>query len=228
MTSDPCRELRGVLGAVALGNADEAERVALRAHLDGCAECRAELRELTSVAAALPLADPERVADVTAAGLAQPPPTLAKRVLGRVAAERFARRARRRRRVGLVAATATAIAIAAAIVGFALVVPDGSSPGTRVALSAKVAGVSAEATLRGRPAGTEVAFHVAGLHQGEYYWLWVTGDDGDRVGAGTFQGTAKASDLVMTAALPLRDARRIWVTDQHDKVVLDERLPAPA
>jgi hypothetical protein len=226
MTSDPCRELRGALGAVALGNADEAEHVALRAHLDGCAECRAELRELTSVAAALPLADPARVADVTSSGLVQPPPTLAKRVLGRVTAERFARRTRRRRRVGLAAAAATAIA--AAIVAFALVVPDGSPTGTHVALTAKEAGVTAEATLRGRNAGTEVAFHVAGLHQGEYYWLWVTGDDGDRVGAGTFQGTANASDLVMTAALPLRDARRIWVTDEHDKVVLDERLPAPA
>ena len=32
----------------------------------------------------------------------------------------------------------------------------------------------------------------------------------------------------MTAALPLSDARRIWVTDEHDKVVLDEQLPAPA
>jgi anti-sigma factor RsiW len=225
MTSDACRELRGVLGAVALGNADDAEHVALRAHLDGCAECRAELRELTSVSAALPLADPARVA-VTSMGLAEPPPTLAQRVLGRVTAERFARRARRRRRVGVVAAAATAVA--AAIVAFALVVPVGSSTGTRVALSANVPGVSAEAILRGRAAGTEVAFHVAGLHQGEYYWLWVTGDDGDRVGAGTFQGTAKATDLVMTAALPLRDARRIWVTDGHDQVVLDERLPAPA
>ena len=29
----------------------------------------------------------------------------------------------------------------------------------------------------------------------------------------------------MTAALPLRDARRIWVTDDHDQVVLDQRLP---
>ena len=88
MTSDACRELRAALGAVALGGADPAEALALRAHLDGCPECRAELRELTSVAAALPLADPWRARG----GLSQPPPTLAKRVLGRVAAERTARR----------------------------------------------------------------------------------------------------------------------------------------
>ena len=30
----------------------------------------------------------------------------------------------------------------------------------------------------------------------------------------------------MTAAIPLADARRIWVTDEHDQVVLDEQLPA--
>src|SRR5947209_13689941 len=117
MTSDPCRELRPALGAVALGNADEADRVALLAHLDGCPECRAELRELTSVAAALPLADPALVDG----GLTQPPTALGGRVLGRVAAERFARRMRRRRRIGVVGAAATAIA--AAIVAFALVVP---------------------------------------------------------------------------------------------------------
>jgi hypothetical protein len=118
-------------------------------------------------------------------------------------------------------------AIAAALVAFVLVVPDHSSPGTRIVFT-ETAGVRADATLRGTAAGTEVAFHVSGLHQGEYYWLWVTGDDGDRVGAGTFQGTANPSDLRLTAALPLREARRIWVTDDHDKVVLDDRLPVRA
>ncbi len=88
---------------------------------------------------------------------------------------------------------------------------------------------SAAATLHSRAAGTEVAFRVSGLHVGDYYWLWVTGSDGDRIAAGTFRGTGSTStDLVMTAALPLKDARRIWVTDEHDKVVLDRQLPAPA
>lgn len=221
MTSDACRELRSALGAVALGNADPVEALALRAHLDGCAECRAELRELTSVAAALPLADFGRLDD----DLSQPAPDLATQVLGRVSAERSARRVRTHRR--FVAAVATVTAIAAALVAFVLVVPDRSPAGTKVVFASS-GGVSAEAVLRARAAGTEVEFHVSGLHQGEYYWLWLTGDDKDRVAAGTFQGTENPSELVMTAALPLRDTRRIWVTDDHDKVVLDERLPAPA
>ena len=88
--------------------------------------------------------------------------------------------------------------------------------------------MSAAATLRSRAAGTEVAFHVSGLDRGDSYWLWLTGDDGNRIGAGTFRGTGTPTDLVMTAAIPLGDARRIWVTDEHDKVVLDQLLPPPA
>ncbi|HEY5171435.1 MAG TPA: zf-HC2 domain-containing protein [Acidimicrobiia bacterium] len=225
MTSDACRELRATLGAVALGGADPAEALALRAHLDGCAECRAELRELTSVAAALPFADPSR----DAGGLAQPPPALGTHVVGRLSDERTARRAARRARMRrrVAAAAATAVAIAAAVVAFVLVVPGSSSPGTRIVFASR-SGVSAAATLRAGAAGTQVAFHVSGLHDGDYYWLWLTGADGDRIAAGTFRGTAAPANLVMTAAVPLADARRIWVTDGHNQVVLDERLPAAA
>src|ERR1700704_1119314 len=105
MTSDACRELRAALGAVALGGADPAETLALHAHLDGCPDCRAELRELTSVAAALPLADLAHVTD----DLPQPPAALATRVLGRISTERTARRTRARRRIAAAAATAAAI-----------------------------------------------------------------------------------------------------------------------
>jgi hypothetical protein len=222
MTSDACREQRPALGAFALGNAEPGEALALRAHLDGCAECRNELRELMSVAAALPLADATRVTG----GPTQPSDMLAKQVLARVSTERNVVRVRRRRRIAMAVASATAVA--AAIIALVLLVPGNSPGGTRVTFPT-TAGVSAAATLRSRPVGTEVAFHVSGLHTGEYYWLWVTGADGDRIAAGTFQGRGSAStDIVMTAALPLDDARRIWVTDDHDKVVLDQRLPAPA
>ena len=37
MTSDPCRDWRGALGAAALGRLEPAEEIGLRAHLDGCA-----------------------------------------------------------------------------------------------------------------------------------------------------------------------------------------------
>jgi hypothetical protein len=40
------RRWREMLGAYALGELDDERRAALQAHLDGCEECRAELREI--------------------------------------------------------------------------------------------------------------------------------------------------------------------------------------
>lgn len=48
----------GLLGAYALGAVDERERVAVRAHLVRCAECRGDLDELAEVAAALAATTP--------------------------------------------------------------------------------------------------------------------------------------------------------------------------
>ena len=59
------------------------------------------------------------------------------------------------------------------------------------------------------------------------YWLWLTGDDGNRVAAGTFRGQPQDVQVTLTSALPLRDTRRIWVTDEDDAVVLDaQRISA--
>jgi hypothetical protein len=210
--------MRAALGAAALGGIDPAEEVALRAHLDGCPDCRAELADLESVARALPLADPSRVI----MRMDEPPRELGIRVLDRVAHERARRRSQWRRRVALSAAAV--VAVAAAVLGFVLLTPQGTS-GTRIVFPTE-AGVSGRATLHGRAAGTEVAFHVEGLQNGDYYWLWLTGDDGERIAAGTVRGTNGPIDVTMSAALPLHEARRIWVTDEHEHVVLDDHLAA--
>ena len=75
-------------------------------------------------------------------------------------------------------------------------------------------------------AGTRVQLHVDGLDDGEWYWLWVTGADGDRVAAGTFSATQKRQDLTMTAALSVSGTKRVWVTDADDHVVLDGHVSA--
>jgi hypothetical protein len=219
MMYDQCRDWRGALAAAALGRIDPGEELALQAHLDGCPECRAELRELRSVAVALPLADPSHVGSTRV----EPTPMLGEQVRLRVARERNAKRSRSRSR--FVAAVAAAVAIAAGLVAFMIVGPGSSPPanGRTVALVAHE-GVGASATLRPRNAGTEVRFHVSGLHDGDVYWLWLTDASGRRLAAGTFKGTGTRSDLVMTAGLPLRDVRRIWVTDEGDRVVMDARL----
>jgi hypothetical protein len=218
---DPCRDLRGALGAAALEGIDPPDDIALRAHLDGCAACRAELRELTLVARAL-ASVPLSVVD---AAPAEPSGTLAARVMDRLARERGAARSRRVRR-GLISAVASA-SIAAAVVAAVLVVGGGNRPaGTRVVLPAVGREqASATATLRSAPAGTEVEMKVTGLHRGDYYWLWVTDENGKRLPAGTFQGSDQPLEMRLTAALPVSEARRIWVTDDDDEVVLDAKVP---
>ena len=217
MSSDACREFRGALAAMALGNIDEAEAIALRAHLDGCADCRSDLRDLEAVSAVLPLAEIERVTDVP-----ELPSQLGGQVLERITAERRKRRGLRTRR---------ALAIAAAVlvvlgIGSALVVNRSDSGGGTEVVFPTVEGVHGRAVLEAHDAGTEVALEAGGLHEGERYWLWLTGDDGNRVGAGTFMGQPDDIHVTLTSALPLRDTRRVWVTDEDDTVVLDARLDA--
>jgi hypothetical protein len=216
MTVDPCRDMRPLLGAHALGGLEPAEDVALQAHLEGCAACRAELRDLQAVARALPLAEVERLDPRP-----EPARELVSRVLERLARERDARHRQRVRRALMGAAAVAAMVVM--VVALVVTINEPRRGGTRVALEGS--GVTAEATLRAKPAGTEVELRGDGFQPGEAYWLWLTGDDGDRVTAGTFRGTARDVDVVMTAAIPLRDARRIWVTDENDGIVVDEALP---
>jgi anti-sigma-K factor RskA len=221
MATEACRDWRGDLGLEALGRLEEPQRTALLAHLDGCADCRAALAELSTVARALDHAD---VTKVEQAELVQPSGELGDRILGRLQMERAARRRRRARGVVMsVAALAAAV-----VVAFALaftVGSNGGDHGTVVALKSSLPGVHARAVLLAEDEGTRVKLHIDGLHDdGDWYWLWVTGPDGRRVGAGTFSAGNKQQDLTMTAALATSRAQRVWVTDESDRVVLDGRV----
>jgi anti-sigma-K factor RskA len=217
MTRDECRDWRGAVAAAALDRLDADEAVALDAHLDGCASCRDELRALRSVVVAMQVADVERLRERS-----EPPVELGDRVLERVDAAKRARRYRRRRRA-LAGAIAAALAIAVALAAVTVLVDDGAS-GRTVAFTDAPAGVDAEARLEARAHGTEVELAAHGLTDGEWYWLWLTGGDGRRVGAGTFTGRADGQRVELTAAIPLAETRRIWVTDADDEVVLDATL----
>jgi len=85
MATEACRDWRGDLAMEALGQLGDPARVALRAHVDGCANCRAVLVELTSVASALDLADASKVGETD---IPLPPQELGDRILGRLQSER--------------------------------------------------------------------------------------------------------------------------------------------
>jgi hypothetical protein len=222
VTTEACREWRGALGAAALGVIDPVEEIGLRAHLDGCAACRAELRDLKAVAGALSAAS---IASVIGAP-AEPSGTLGGRVMARVAEERETRHRQRTRRIGV--AVGALASLAAVITAIVLAVGGSTgAPGHEVVLKG-AEGAAATATLSSKSVGTAIDVKLSGLDPHEYYWLWLTGEDERRMGAGTFTGSEGPSEVELTAALPLDKARRIWVTDEDDKVVLDARIPAPA
>jgi hypothetical protein len=205
MTTERCREWRESLGAQALGQLPEGERVALEAHLEGCAECRAELESLASVARLMPLADPERFG---AAPL--PPPALAGRVTAAIRAERRAQRWRRLRlRVALGGATAAVAAAALAI----FVLPGGE-PGPRqhVAFASLPAGVKIDATLEPHAFGTEIHMYVQGVRSGTLCRVFLRGPGGARMPAGSFRYRwGEDAQAELSSALDLSAARAIGV-----------------
>ncbi|HSF26168.1 MAG TPA: anti-sigma factor [Actinomycetes bacterium] len=106
-----CEQARISLGVYVVGALDDAERAAVRAHLETCRGCRDELAELAGV--------PRLLARVTLAeavhGPAQPDDDLLPRLLTRMAAERA--RHRRQRLVLASAAAVVVLALVASLVG---------------------------------------------------------------------------------------------------------------
>jgi hypothetical protein len=184
---DEHRELREMLGSYALGHLGPAERDRVRAHLDGDAECRAELAEIAPLAARLAGVDPDAL-DATPT----PPPDLGARIMARIAAEERQRvvplrRAGVRRRV-LTAAAVAGVAAAGGVVGWAVrPVPD-PPPLEPVAVEAVAPGVQARADLVPHTWGVEVKLTGTGFEDGEVYRVAVTDDAGNEVPAGEFLG----------------------------------------
>lgn len=206
--SERCRHVQGALAMRALGRPDDLD-AALDDHLATCADCRAELADLTDAADAAMHADPATPIDDTL-----PPLDLPVRILGQVGAET----ARRRRRRVLAAAAVIVFLLAGA--GFMVARHGGPATEAAIPLTGPE-GTSGSATLVAHDWGTEIGLTAEGLHDGEVYWLWLTDAGGERVGAGTVTGTGGSMRAVLASALPAADARRIWLTDADDTVVLD-------
>jgi hypothetical protein len=206
MTTERCREWRESLGAHALGQLSGGERAALEAHLEGCAECRAELESLASVARLMPLADPERFGAAPV-----PPPALAKRVTATIRAERRAqRRGRLRVRLALGGATA-AVAVAAALALFVL--PGGErAPQQHVVFGSLPAGMKIDATLEPHAFGTEIHMYVQGVRSGTLCRVFLRGPGGARMSAGSFRYRwGDDAQAVLSSALDVSAARAIGV-----------------
>jgi hypothetical protein len=216
MKAEGCRDWRHLLGAYALGDLRAEERAALEAHLEGCAECRAEARSLGTVAQLLPLADPERFSQPAP----KPPPELAERIAATIGGEQRVAARRRRWRFGFAlggAAAATAAAVLALVV-----LPGGGDahPEQQVEFGKLPGGVKIYATLEPHSYGTEIHMYVKGVRSGTLCRVYLRGPRGERVPAGTFtyrwgdDSTAvlsSALDLSRTRAIGVRAGKRTFV-----------------
>jgi anti-sigma-K factor RskA len=211
MRTDDHRDLRLSLGAYALGNLPAEERAMLAAHLEGCEECRAELRSLEGVAALLPLADPARIEQPAV----RPPADLGARIEAQIAAEasREEREKRRRRfRFGLGGAVATAVV--AALLALAILPIGGgeSSPAQEVRFASVPNGVSIKATLEPHAFGTEIQMYVSGIRSGTLCRVFLRDEDGKTFSAGSFRYRwGGDSEAELSSALDLSQAAAIGV-----------------
>jgi anti-sigma factor RsiW len=207
MTAERCREWRESLGAQALGQLSDQERAAVEAHLDGCAECRAELESLQAVARLMPLADPERFGAAPA-----PPPGLGDRVAATIAAERRSGGRRRRLRLGLALSGATAALAAAAL---ALVVLPGGGEGVperHVSFASLPAKLKIGAVLEPHAFGTEIRVYVKGVRSGTLCQVFLSDRRGVRMPAGSFRYRwGEDSDATLSSALDLADTAAIGI-----------------
>ncbi len=210
MRADEHRDWKLSLGAYALGDLPADERAAISAHLEGCPECRAELRELEGVAALLPLADPARIEQPSV----RPPADLGARIEAQIAAETSREgHARRRRRFRLWVGGAAAAAVAAVLALIVLPLGGGeNSPAQQVRFASVPNGVSIDATLEPHAFGTEIHMYVKGFRSGTLCRVFLKDDSGRTYSAGSFRYRwGDDSDAQLSSALDLSQAAAIGV-----------------
>ena len=213
------RELREQLGWYALGHGTPEEQAGVRAHLDGCAACRAELAGLAPLAARLGRADADRLDEEPA-----PPAGLGEAVMARIAAEAPLRRRRASSRRGLAAAAVVGVAAAGFGTGWlARPVPD-PLPLEPVAVQADP-GIEATADVVPHTWGVEVKLTGEGFAAGAVYRVVVTDEDGSAVPAGQFLGVGPAELRCNLNASVLReDATGFQVLAADGTVVASSQL----
>jgi hypothetical protein len=211
MKTDSHRDWCLSLGAYALGDLPAEERAALAAHLEGCPDCREELRALEAVAALLPLADPARIEEPPV----RPPADLGARIEAQIASEssREGREKRRRRfRLGVGGAVATAL-VAALLALVVLPLGGGeNSPAQQVTFASVPKGVSIKAVLEPHAFGTEIQMYVSGIRSGTLCRVFLQDENGQTFSAGSFRYRwGGDSEAVLSSALDLSQAASIGV-----------------
>ena len=213
MIPEDHRRMREKIGALLLGDLDDAERAAVQAHVDGCPICQEEIRTLSPVVEALAEASPERLS-----GEPEPPADLERRTLEQISAERRARRSRYLR--SSVAAVAATLLVAAALaVVPRLLTPE--VPLEPVSFSTVAPGVDAEANLVDHTWGTETKLVASGLEEGRTYKVVLLTTSGDSVSSGSLIGTGENEiECSLNAALDRERATGLEIRAPDGDLIL--------
>ena len=213
MTEPGCTRWQGELAMQALGQLEPEVAIALQAHLDGCAECRAERALLAPLVGALGMASPQAIEDPDAEWV---PPQLQESVMGRIEAEARIEHRRTRRRVGVAATVAAGIAAAALVV-----VSAGTPPptGRTVALSGPP-GTVASITLRASSSGTDVTLREHGQPVGQDFVVTMRSTSGYWWQAGSYHTSGTAVRAQLTCAVAPTAITEVWVRDSSGATVL--------
>jgi hypothetical protein len=211
MRGEDHRDWRLSLGAYALGDLPADERAQVAAHLEGCEECRAELRSLEGVAALLPLADPARIEQP----VVRPPADLGARIEAQIAGEASREEgARRRRRFRFWLGGGVATAAVAAVLALVILPLGGgeNSPAEEVHFGSVPNGISIKATLEPHAFGTEIQMYVKGVSSGTLCRVFLRDADGRTYSAGSFRYRwGEDSEAELSSALDLSQAAEIGV-----------------
>lgn len=214
--NDDHRQVRESLGAYALGQLGSAERTAVQAHIDGCAECCAELALIAPLAAPLRLVNPDHLGvDL------QPPPGLDEAIVARIRAERAEPGQRLRRWVPLAAAAAVLAVAVGVLAGRALAPDVPTRPLEAVGIDELSAEIDASAEVINHTWGMEIVLTGSGFRNGEAYAVNVVDDEGAAVSAGEFVGTGENPMVCNLNSSVLRDdAARFEVVGPDGEIVL--------
>lgn len=234
------QRLRELLGSYTLGHLGGDDRAMVRAHLDGCATCRADLAEIEPLGDLLATVDPARF-DLPAL----PPSSLGESIRARVADEREVvesdqvsrRRASARHRAATrtaYGAVAAAVAVAVLVGGVVLgrttapeTVEPAPVPVEPVSLSVEEAAIEIESSgLIAHTWGVELLMTGSGFAEGEVFEAsFRDSATGELVTAGAFLGTGAAPMVCnLQSALLRAETSEVVVTDASGDVVLTAPL----
>ncbi len=210
-----CEQWQGVIAMRVFGPLDPMEESGLKAHLEGCSECRAVAKEMKETYELLGYVDPRAV--VPTASL---PAELTKKVLEDLRQGDLQLRRRRRTRN----AALTAIGFVAATIVLVSLLAVRTSPPTTSQHTLALWGassVSAKAVLTGRAWGTTITLHEEGLPGGKVYTVSMRTAKGMWRVAGTYRPVSGHSvDVTMACAVPLGQITGVRVSDSSGRQVL--------